>query len=36
MPKTPRLTAREVIKQLKQSGFVEVSQTLLINFIHRF
>ncbi len=27
MPKTPRLTAKEVIKQLKQSGFMEVSQT---------
>ncbi|MEA5535244.1 type II toxin-antitoxin system HicA family toxin [Crocosphaera sp. XPORK-15E] len=26
-PKTPRLTAREVIKQLKQYGFIEVSQT---------
>ncbi|MGK7929937.1 MAG: type II toxin-antitoxin system HicA family toxin [Microcystaceae cyanobacterium] len=27
MPKMPRLTAREAIKQLKKSGFVEVSQT---------
>ncbi|MGK7943049.1 MAG: type II toxin-antitoxin system HicA family toxin, partial [Microcystaceae cyanobacterium] len=27
MPKTPRLTAREAIKQLKKSGFIEVSQT---------
>ena len=27
MQKTPRLTAKEVIKQLKQSGFMEVSQT---------
>ncbi|APB34250.1 Putative periplasmic or secreted lipoprotein [Gloeomargarita lithophora Alchichica-D10] len=25
--KTPRLTAKQVIKQLKDSGFVEVSQT---------
>ncbi len=27
MPKTPRLTAKEVIKQLKKFGFIEVSQT---------
>jgi predicted RNA binding protein YcfA (HicA-like mRNA interferase family) len=25
--KTPRLTAKQVIKQLKDAGFVEVSQT---------
>lgn len=27
MPKTPRLTAKEVIHWLKQNGFIEVSQT---------
>lgn len=27
MPKTPRLTAKEAIKQLQRSGFIEVSQT---------
>ncbi|MDG2990508.1 type II toxin-antitoxin system HicA family toxin [Candidatus Synechococcus calcipolaris G9] len=27
MPKTPRLTASEVIKQLIAAGFVEVGQT---------
>ena len=26
-PKSPRLTAKEVIKQLKNNGFVEVKQT---------
>ncbi|MGL5875744.1 MAG: type II toxin-antitoxin system HicA family toxin [Xenococcaceae cyanobacterium] len=26
-PKSPRLTAKEVIKQLKNSEFVEISQT---------
>ncbi|MFN5513944.1 MAG: type II toxin-antitoxin system HicA family toxin [Cyanobacteriota bacterium] len=27
MPKSPRLTAKEVIRLLKQNGFIEVSQT---------
>jgi predicted RNA binding protein YcfA (HicA-like mRNA interferase family) len=26
-PKSPRLTAKEIIKQLKNFGFVEVTQT---------
>ncbi len=26
-PKTPRLTAKEVIQHLKQHGFIEVGQT---------
>jgi predicted RNA binding protein YcfA (HicA-like mRNA interferase family) len=26
-PKTPRLTAKEVIQQLKMAGFLEASQT---------
>lgn len=26
-PRTPRLTAKQVIKQLKSEGFVEISQT---------
>lgn len=26
-PKSPRLTAKEVIKQLKDHGFIEVKQT---------
>lgn len=27
MPKSPRLTAKDIIKFLKQKGFAEVSQT---------
>ena len=26
-PRTPRLTARQVIKQLKKAGFIEIGQT---------
>jgi len=26
-PRTPRLTAKKVIKQLKDAGFIEISQT---------
>lgn len=26
-PRTPRLTAKQVIKQLKKSGFIEIGQT---------
>lgn len=26
-PRTPRLTAKQVIKQLKNSGFIEIGQT---------
>ncbi|MEL6439856.1 MAG: type II toxin-antitoxin system HicA family toxin [Cyanobacteria bacterium J06621_8] len=26
-PRTPRLTAKQVIRQLKKSGFTEISQT---------
>ena len=26
-PRTPRLTAKQVVKQLKKAGFVEISQT---------
>lgn len=26
-PRTPRLTARRVIKQLKKAGFIEIGQT---------
>ncbi len=26
-PRTPRLTAKQVIKQLKNAGFAEISQT---------
>ena len=26
-PRTPRLTAKQVIKQLKNAGFIEINQT---------
>jgi len=26
-PRTPRLTAKQVIKQLKDAGFIEIAQT---------
>jgi predicted RNA binding protein YcfA (HicA-like mRNA interferase family) len=26
-PRTPRLTAKQIIKQLKNSGFIEIGQT---------
>jgi predicted RNA binding protein YcfA (HicA-like mRNA interferase family) len=26
-PRTPRLTAKQVIKQLKDAGFIEIGQT---------
>jgi hypothetical protein len=29
-PRTPKLTAKQVIKQLKNEGFIEISQTYLI------
>ena len=26
-PRTPRLTAKQIIKQLKNAGFIEINQT---------